>query len=92
MVEVNGEITAVISLSADSKKLEKVIEQLVEMPETQDVYEVTGEYDLIAVVKAKDISDFRVIVKDKILQIDGVVNSVSSFVLYTHKKAGEKRC
>lgn len=87
---MGGEITAVISLSADSKKLEKVINQLVEIPETQDVYEVTGEYDLIAVVRAKDIGEFRGIVKDKILQIDGVVNSVSSFVLYTHKKAGKK--
>jgi DNA-binding Lrp family transcriptional regulator len=83
-------ITIVISLAADSKKISQVVKKLVDLPETYDVYEVTGEYDLLAVVKAKDIPEFRSIVKDKILQIDGVINSVSSFVLFTHKKAGKK--
>ena len=53
-----------------------------------DVYEVTGESDIVAIVEADDVVDFRNMLKNKILKIDGVKTTVSSVIMYVHKKDG----
>jgi DNA-binding Lrp family transcriptional regulator len=70
----------------DSKELETVIDNLVKLPEVTDVYEVTGEYDVVSLLRAENILAFREILKNKVLKIPGVKSTVSAIVLYTHKR------
>jgi DNA-binding Lrp family transcriptional regulator len=70
----------------DSKELERVIDNLVKLPEVTDVYEVTGEYDVVSLLRAENILAFREILKNKVLKIPGVKSTVSAIVLYTHKR------
>ncbi len=82
-------ITVFLNLSVESKELAKVTDDLVKLPEVVDAYEVTGEYDVIAILQVEDIQSFRELLKDKILKIEGVRSTVSSVVLYgprTHNK------
>ncbi|MEM2237926.1 MAG: Lrp/AsnC ligand binding domain-containing protein [Candidatus Caldarchaeum sp.] len=83
-------VRAIIHIFAESNSIDRVAKQISKLPEVVDVYEVTGEFDLIALVVAKDISSFRDFLKDKILAIQGVKSAVTSIVLYTHKKEGEE--
>ncbi len=82
------EVLAILNIFVDSSKLEDVAKKVSEMEETVDVYEVTGEFDVVAVVKANDVTEFRRLLKDKILKIEGVKSTVTSMVLYTHKRDG----
>jgi len=59
------------------------------LPEVVDVYEVTGEYDIVVTLKVSDILGFRELLKNKVLKIAGVKSTVSSVVLYTHKHEGK---
>ena len=70
----------------DSKELEMVINTLVKLPEVTDVYEVTGEYDIVCLLRTENILAFREILKNKVLKIPGVKSTVSAIVLYTHKR------
>ncbi len=72
----------------DAKSIDKVTSELTKLPYVVDVYEVTGEYDVIATVKVNDIGEFRKLLKDEVLRIPGVRSVISSVVLYTHKKDG----
>jgi len=54
-----------------------------------DVYEVTGEYDIVCMLKVENILAFRTVLKDKVLKINGVKSTVSSVVLYEHKREGK---
>jgi len=51
-----------------------------------DTYEVTGEFDIISVVSARDIHEFRDILKNRILRISGVKSTVTSIVLNPHNR------
>lgn len=77
---------AILNLFVESKKLESVADELSKLPNIRDLYEVTGEYDLVAVVNVENALDFRRFLKDKVLKIDGVKSTVTSIVLYIHKE------
>jgi DNA-binding Lrp family transcriptional regulator len=84
----NG-VTAIINVFVETELLEKVTDSITKFPEVIDVYEVTGEFDLVAMVKADTILDFRRFLKDKIMKMQGIKSTVTSIILYAHKKDGK---
>lgn len=84
------EVRVFLNLFVESKELEGVTQALVKLPEVTDVYEVTGEYDIVCMLKVDDILHFRNVLKDKVLKITGVKSTVSSVVLFEHKREGER--
>ena len=83
-----GGIRALLHIFVESNQLERVSREITRLPETVDVYEVTGEFDIVAIVVTKSIDDFRNFLKDKILKIPGVKSTVTSIVLHTYKRDG----
>ena len=82
------EVRVILNLFVESKELENVVQALVKLPEVTDVYEVTGEYDVVSMLRVENILAFRNVLKDKVLRISGVRSTVSSVVLYEHKREG----
>src|SRR5882762_2600357 len=80
------EVRVLLNLFVESKELENVTQSLVKLPEVTDVYEVTGEYDIVCMLKVESILAFRNILKDKVLKINGVRSTVSSVVLRTQTR------
>ena len=44
------EVRVFLNLFVESKELEGVTQSLVKLPEVTDVYEVTGEYDVVCML------------------------------------------
>ena len=84
-----SKIRVILNITIESRDLDDVSKALAELPEIVDVYEVTGESDIVAIVEADDVIDFRNMLKNRILKIDGVTTTVSSVVMYIHKKDGK---
>ena len=83
------DVRVFLNLFVESKELENVTQALVKLPEVTDVYEVTGEYDIVCMLRVESILAFRNILKDRVLKISGVKSTVSSVVLYEHKRGGK---
>lgn len=83
------DVRVFLNLFVESKELENVTESLVKLPEVTDVFEVTGEYDIVCMLRVDSILTFRNVLKDKVLKISGVRSTVSSVVLYEHKREGK---
>ncbi|TMI07649.1 Lrp/AsnC family transcriptional regulator [Candidatus Bathyarchaeota archaeon] len=83
---MQNEVRVILNLFVESKDLELVTDSLVKLSEVTDVYEVTGEYDIVCLLRTEGILAFREVLKNKILKIPGVKSTVSSIVLYTHKR------
>lgn len=82
-------VLVVLHIFVESRELERVTTALAKLPEVVDVYEVTGEYDIVAMVSSDTISVFREFLKNKVLKIPGIRSTVTSMVLYIHKKDGK---
>jgi DNA-binding Lrp family transcriptional regulator len=65
--------------------IDEVVEVLSKMDEVEELHEVTGEFDIVALISASDIEQFRDILKNKIMKIHGVKGTVTSIVLEAHK-------
>jgi len=65
--------------------MDDVVLELQKLPNMEELYEVTGEFDIVSLVSAEDIEEFRDILKNKIMKIKGVKSTVSSVVLHSHK-------
>lgn len=84
------DVRVFLNLFVESKELERVTEDLVKLPEVTDVFEVTGEYDIVCMLKVENMLEFRELLKNKVLKISGVKSTVSSVVLYSHKREGKQ--
>jgi DNA-binding Lrp family transcriptional regulator len=76
---------AFVDIFVDSPLMDEVVAALGRVPNVEELYEVTGEFDVVTLVSASDIEEFRDILKNKILKIRGVKSTVSAIVLHTHK-------
>jgi len=84
-----SKIQVILNITIESRDLDEVSRSLASLSEVTDVYEVTGESDIVAIVTANDVIDFRNMLKNKILRIDGIKTTVTSVIMYVHKKDGK---
>jgi len=78
-------LLAFVDIFVDSPLMDDVVQALSRIPNIEELYEVTGEFDIVTLVSAGDIEEFRDTLKNRILKIKGVKSTVSAIVLHTHK-------
>ena len=74
-----------MNIFVESPEMDSVVEALNKLHNLEELYEVTGEFDIVSLVSASDIEEFRDVLKNKIMKIKGVKSTVSSVVLKVHK-------
>jgi DNA-binding Lrp family transcriptional regulator len=78
-------VFAFVNVFVESPLLGSVIKELRSLPNLEELYEVTGEFDIVSIVSARDIEEFRDILVNKIMKIKGVRSTVTDIVLQTHR-------
>jgi DNA-binding Lrp family transcriptional regulator len=76
---------AFVDIFVDSALMEQVVEELSKISNVEEIYEVTGEFDIVTIVSADDIEDFGETLKNKIMKIPGVKSTISSIILQALK-------
>ncbi|HEV51336.1 MAG TPA: Lrp/AsnC family transcriptional regulator [Thermoprotei archaeon] len=80
---------AILMLNVNSEKgVENIAKQIASIPEIEDVYEVSGEPDLVATVWAPSLEELREFINERISKIDGVEDVNPLMLLRVYKKAG----
>jgi len=67
--------TAIILLNVKRKRVNDVAEQLAGMPEISEVYSVTGQHDLIGIVRVRDNEVLANLMTDKISLVKGITKT-----------------
>jgi DNA-binding Lrp family transcriptional regulator len=78
-------LLAFVDIFVESPKLDDVVKVLSALPNVEELYEVTGEFDVVSLVSATDIEEFRDFLKNKIMKVPGVKSTVTSIVLSAPK-------
>lgn len=78
-------LLAFVDIFVESPYMDEVVEALSKLENLEELYEVTGEFDIVTLISAVDIEQFRDILTNKIMKIKGVRSTVSSIVMKTHK-------
>ncbi len=68
-------ITSIILINTERTKNNEVADQLAEMDGVSEVYSVSGNYDLVAIIRVKSNDDLANLVTNKLLNIDSILKS-----------------
>ena len=76
---------AFVNIFVESQRMDEVVEAVYKLENVEELYEVTGEFDIVVIVSASDIEEFWDILKNRIMKIPGVRSTITSVVLQAHK-------
>ena len=79
------ELHAFVNIFVEASLIDDVVQALSQIDTVEELYEVTGEFDIVTLVSASDIESFRDVLKNRIMKIKGVKSTVTSIVLSAHK-------
>jgi DNA-binding Lrp family transcriptional regulator len=70
-------ITAIILINTERMGVNSVGAQLAAIEGVDEVYSVSGRYDLIAIIHLKDIEDLAKLATEKLAKIEGITHTES---------------
>jgi DNA-binding Lrp family transcriptional regulator len=79
-------VTFIILLNVRSNKITEIAEQLADMPEISEVYSVTGNYDLVAIVRTRSNDDVAELVTNSLGPIEGIEQTDTMLAFKTFSK------
>ena len=78
---------AIIAVSIQPPHLESAAKKIAEMPEVSYLIMVAGDVDLMVEVFCRDREHLAAFLKDRLMQVEGVQRTQTSFILHTYKVA-----
>jgi len=81
-----GRFEASVNIFVDPTQKAQIMDALSKVENIGDIYEVKGEFDIVSIVSASSIEEFRNVLHKKIMNIKGVQSTIVSVVLKAHKR------
>ena len=78
-------ITTIIQIRCSRDLIPETAEAVAEIAGISEVYSVSGDYDLIAILKVKEYEEIAQIVTEQLVRVPGIVrtNTISAFRVYS---------
>ena len=75
--ELGYGVKSVTGINMDSKKRDNIIDSLFRIDGVREISEVTGRFDIMVTMYAKNLNEMHKVVSEKIGKIDGIIGSES---------------
>ncbi len=79
-------VTFIILLNVKSNKITEIAEHLADMAEISEVYSVTGNYDLVVMVRTRSNDDVAELVTNRLGPIEGIEQTDTMLAFKTFSK------
>ncbi len=76
---------ASVNLFVDPTEKTHIIDALSKLENINEIYEVRGEFDIVSIISASTLEEFRNVLQKKIMKIKGVKSTITFVVLKTHR-------
>jgi len=78
-------ITALVLLNVQRGDINRTAQELLEIPGIAEVYSVTGEYDLVAVLRLKQYEDLADVVTERMIALPAIIktHTLMAFKVYS---------
>ena len=79
-------ITAIVFVKADVARIPEVAEQIAALDGVSEVYSVTGQIDLITLVRVRNHEDVATVVADRLNKVPGVTSTETHIAFRTYSQ------
>jgi Lrp/AsnC family transcriptional regulator for asnA, asnC and gidA len=84
--ELGYAVKSLTGINMDSKQRDVVIEELFKIPGVREISEVTGRFDILVIMFAKNLPEMHLLISEEIGKIQGIVSSESFIEMKRRKK------
>jgi DNA-binding Lrp family transcriptional regulator len=79
-------ITAIVLVKTAVDRVGEVAEKIAEIPSVTEVYSVTGEIDLVALVRVRAHEELAQVIPGRLNRVDGVVSTETHIAFRTYSR------
>ena len=79
-------ITAIVNVQTDGRRIPEVAQALAEVDGVSEVYSVTGDIDLVVMVRVRRHEELADVIADRINKVDGVVNTTTNIAFRAYSR------
>lgn len=79
-------ITAIVFIQAEVSRLPETAAQIADLDGVSEVYSVTGDHDLVAMVRVQRIDDVAAVVADRLNKVAGVLSTQTQIAFQTFSR------
>jgi DNA-binding Lrp family transcriptional regulator len=79
-------LTAIVLIDVDASRIPEVAAAITEVPGVTEVYSVTGEVDLIAMVRVQAHDQLADVIADQLSKVDGVLHTQTYIAFRAYSK------
>ena len=79
-------VTAIVLVRAEIQRIPEVAEIIAQIPEVSEVYSVTGEFDLVAMVRVRTHEELADVIPGRLNKVPGVKHTETHIAFRTYSR------
>ena len=79
-------VTAIVLVRAEIQRIPEVAEIIAQIPEVSEVYSVTGEFDLVAMVRVRTHEDLADVIPGRLNKVPVVTHTETHIAFRTYSR------
>lgn len=79
-------VTAIVMLQAERQRIQETAEALAGVPGVREVYSVTGDWDIVAILKLAQYEDLDDVVTGHLRKVGGIVKTQTMLAFRTYSE------
>jgi len=85
-VQEEAVVTAIVLIKADVARIPETAEAIAQIPAVTEVYSVTGEFDLVAMVRVRGHEELGDVIPGTLNKISGVTHTETHIAFRTYSR------
>lgn len=79
-------VTAIVLIKADVARIPETAEKIAQLPAVSEVYSVTGEFDLVALIRVRAHDELGDVIPGALNKVDGVTHTETHIAFRTYSR------
>ncbi len=79
-------VTAIVMIRADRKSIPETAQALADIEGVAEVYSISGDYDIVAVVRVKEYDQLASVVTEHLLKMPAILGTQTHMAFQTYSK------
>jgi DNA-binding Lrp family transcriptional regulator len=79
-------VTAIVLVKTDVARIPETAEAIAQIPEVSEVYSVTGEFDLVAMVRVRAHEELADVIPGTVNRVPGVLHTATHVAFRTYSR------
>jgi DNA-binding Lrp family transcriptional regulator len=79
-------VTAIVLIKAEIARIPQVAEEIAQLPGVSEVYSITGDHDLMAIIRVRAHEDLADVIPGGLNQVSGVIATQTHIAFRTYSR------